>query len=90
MVSIGSMMGSAQPVMLAFPLERPVFLREYATGTYSVLAYFMSKVKSLNKRTHDSTRWWRAFNPGPDLGCEDPTPLVRETPSMDIPTLTRF
>jgi hypothetical protein len=31
MVTIGSMFGTAQPVMLGFPLERPVFLREYTT-----------------------------------------------------------
>eukprot|EP00981_Chlorochromonas_danica_P016089 scaffold15594_cov199-Ochromonas_danica.AAC.1 len=28
-----SMFGSAQPVMLSFPFERPTFMREYATGT---------------------------------------------------------
>ena len=33
MVSISSMFGSAQPIMLALPVERPMFLREYATGT---------------------------------------------------------
>jgi ABC-type multidrug transport system permease subunit len=43
MVSIGSMFLSAQPVMLAFPIERPIFLREYTTGTYSCFAYFISK-----------------------------------------------
>lgn len=42
-VFIGAMFGSAQPVLLAFPLERPVFLREYRTGTYNVLPYFLSK-----------------------------------------------
>jgi hypothetical protein len=43
MVSIGSMFGTAQPVMLSFPMERPIFLREYTTGTYSCFAYFISK-----------------------------------------------
>lgn len=43
MATIGSMFGTAQPVMLSFPLERPIFLREYATGTYSATAYFISK-----------------------------------------------
>jgi len=43
MVSIGSMFGTAQPVMMAFPMERPIFLREYTTGTYSCLAYFLAK-----------------------------------------------
>jgi ABC-type multidrug transport system ATPase subunit len=33
MAAISSMFGTAQPVMLAFPFERPMFLREYATGT---------------------------------------------------------
>jgi len=43
MVTIGSMFGTAQPVMLNFPMERPIFLREYTTGTYSTFAYFISK-----------------------------------------------
>lgn len=33
MVLISAMFGPAQSVMLAFPFERPMFLREYATGT---------------------------------------------------------
>lgn len=37
------MFGAAQPVLLSFPLERPTFLREYATATYGVLPYFLSK-----------------------------------------------
>jgi len=43
MVTIASMFGPAQPVMLAFPFERPMFLREFATGTYGAIAYFISK-----------------------------------------------
>lgn len=43
MVTISSMFGTAQPVILSFPLERPIFLREYSTGTYSPMAYFLSK-----------------------------------------------
>lgn len=43
MCTISSMFGSAQPVMLLFPFERPMFMREYSTGTYSATAYFMSK-----------------------------------------------
>eukprot|EP01039_Chlorochromonas_danica_P003087 gene3087-3375_t len=39
-----SMFGSAQPVMLSFPFERPTFMREYATGTYGAPAYFISKL----------------------------------------------
>lgn len=44
MCLISSMFGSAQPVMLNFPYERPMFLREYSTGTYSSLAYFLAKL----------------------------------------------
>lgn len=44
MILISSMFGSAQPVMLSFPYERPMFLREYSTGTYSSVAYFLSKL----------------------------------------------
>eukprot|EP01033_Poteriospumella_lacustris_P001267 gene1266-923_t len=44
MCLISSMFGSAQPIMLSFPYERPMFLREYSTGTYSSLAYFLSKL----------------------------------------------
>ncbi len=33
MILISGMFGSAQPVMLSFPFERPMFLREYSTGT---------------------------------------------------------
>jgi len=43
-IFIGAMFGSAQPMILAFPLERPIFLREYATNTYSGSAYFVSKM----------------------------------------------
>ncbi|CAJ1354546.1 unnamed protein product [Effrenium voratum] len=42
-LSIMSMMGAAQPVILQFPQERPVFLREYAAHQYGVLPYFISK-----------------------------------------------
>ena len=41
---IGGMFGSAQPMILLFPYERPIFLREYATGTYGAIPYFMSKI----------------------------------------------
>lgn len=44
MIMISSMFGAAQPVMLSFPYERPMFLREYSTGTYSAFAYFLSKL----------------------------------------------
>ena len=41
---IGAMFGTAQPLILTFPFERPVFMREYATGSYGGSAYFFSKV----------------------------------------------
>lgn len=41
---ISIMFGSAQPMLIAFPVERPIFLREYAAGSYSATAYFLSKV----------------------------------------------
>ena len=44
MVLLMSMFGSAQPELLAFPEQRPVFLREYSTNHYSVVAYFMSRL----------------------------------------------
>lgn len=33
-IAIGGMFGSAQPLLLRFPLDRGIFLREYATSTY--------------------------------------------------------
>ena len=44
MVLLSSMFGTAQPALLAFPDERPVFLREYSTNHYSVIAYFLSRL----------------------------------------------
>ena len=44
LVSIIIMMGPAQAALLAFPEERPVFLREYTTKHYSVQAYFLSRL----------------------------------------------
>ena len=44
MVSISMMFGSATPIMLSFPFERPLFMREYATGTYGSIAYFLAKL----------------------------------------------
>jgi hypothetical protein len=43
MVLLMSMFGTAQPALLAFPEERPVFLREYSTNHYSVISYFMAR-----------------------------------------------
>jgi len=44
MLIICSLFGSGQSVLLAFPFERPMILREYVTGTYDITAYFISKV----------------------------------------------
>jgi ABC-2 type transporter len=44
MVSLMSMFGTAQPALLSFPEERPVFLREYSTNHYSVISYFVSRL----------------------------------------------
>ncbi len=44
MVIMMSMFGTAQPALLAFPEERPVFLREYSTNHYSVFSYFLSRL----------------------------------------------
>lgn len=44
MTVISSMFGSAQPIMLMFPFERPLFMREYSTGTYGPISYFVSKI----------------------------------------------
>lgn len=41
--AIGGMFGAAQPLLLRFPLDRGLFLREYATSTYGAAAYFISK-----------------------------------------------
>ena len=38
------MFGSAQPVLLTFPFERPMFLRERVTGTYATATYFLAKL----------------------------------------------
>jgi ABC-type multidrug transport system ATPase subunit len=39
-----NMFGTAMPSLLSFPLERPIFLREYSTGHYNVASYFFSKL----------------------------------------------
>ena len=44
MVTISCMFGSALPTAIEFPAQRPVFLREYACGTYSALSYFLAKL----------------------------------------------
>ncbi len=44
MILLMSMFGTAQPALLSFPEERPVFLREYSTNHYSVFSYFVSRL----------------------------------------------
>ena len=44
LVLMMSMFGTAMPSLLAFPEERPVFLREYSTDHYSVASYFCSRL----------------------------------------------
>lgn len=43
-VLISTMFGQAQGALMAFPSQRPLFLREYSTNHYSVLPYFISKL----------------------------------------------
>jgi len=43
-VMIGTMFGSAQPLLLTFCFERPIFLREYSANMYGSLPYFLSKM----------------------------------------------
>eukprot|EP00815_Leptocylindrus_aporus_P011235 CAMPEP_0116067886 /NCGR_PEP_ID=MMETSP0322-20121206/11333_1 /TAXON_ID=163516 /ORGANISM="Leptocylindrus danicus var. apora, Strain B651" /LENGTH=576 /DNA_ID=CAMNT_0003554893 /DNA_START=66 /DNA_END=1793 /DNA_ORIENTATION=+ len=43
MVLVSAMFGTAQPALVEFPSERPVFLREYYTNHYTVGSYFLSK-----------------------------------------------
>jgi energy-coupling factor transporter ATP-binding protein EcfA2 len=43
-IAISSMFSSTQPTLLSFPIERPIFIREYFTGTYKLFPYFISKL----------------------------------------------
>jgi len=43
-VGFTAMFVTSQPTMLSFPLERPVFLREYSANMYGTVAYFVSKL----------------------------------------------
>ena len=47
MTMIGCMFGTAQPIMLAFPFERPMFLREVTTGTCKSLCFLFSVLASV-------------------------------------------
>jgi len=42
-IMIGTMFGSVQPLLLQFPSERPIFLREYAANMYGCVPYFLAK-----------------------------------------------
>jgi ABC-type multidrug transport system ATPase subunit/ABC-type multidrug transport system permease subunit len=42
-ILITTMFGAAQPMLVLFPSERPIFLREYVTNTYSVIPYILAK-----------------------------------------------
>eukprot|EP00526_Cylindrotheca_closterium_P005215 CAMPEP_0113611804 /NCGR_PEP_ID=MMETSP0017_2-20120614/5762_1 /TAXON_ID=2856 /ORGANISM="Cylindrotheca closterium" /LENGTH=641 /DNA_ID=CAMNT_0000520797 /DNA_START=157 /DNA_END=2079 /DNA_ORIENTATION=+ /assembly_acc=CAM_ASM_000147 len=44
MALMSNVFSTALPSLLAFPEERPVFLREYSTNHYGVLAYFLSRL----------------------------------------------
>lgn len=43
-IAISAMFSSTQPTLIAFPVERPIFIREYYTGTYDIIPYFLSKL----------------------------------------------
>jgi len=42
-IAISAMFGNAQPVLLTFQFRKPVFNREYSSGLYGVVPYFLSK-----------------------------------------------
>ena len=44
MALLANVFSTTLPSLLVFPQERPVFLREYSTNHYSVVAYFMSRL----------------------------------------------
>jgi len=43
-VGFVAMFSACQPTILSFPLERPVFLREFSANMYGTMAYFLSKM----------------------------------------------
>ena len=57
MVLLMTMFGTAQPALLAFPDERPVFLREYSTNHYSAAAYFLSRFSIESTITAAQVLW---------------------------------
>ena len=42
-VCIQAMFANVQPILLSFPKERPIFIREYSGGAYSATVYFLCK-----------------------------------------------
>jgi len=61
-VLISGMFGAAQPLLLRFPLDRGIFLREYATNTYGVTPYFISKsMVELPQAFLNACLVWTAF-----------------------------
>lgn len=42
-MAMSAMFSAVQPIILTFPIERPVFLREYSSGLYSIIPYVISK-----------------------------------------------
>lgn len=44
MALMANIFSTALPSLVAFPEERPVFLREYSTNHYSVVSYFASRL----------------------------------------------
>lgn len=41
---IGSAMGGIMSTLLLFPVERTIFIREHAMGSYSTLVYYMARL----------------------------------------------
>lgn len=44
MILMASMLGTALPALIVFPRERPVFIREYSTNHYSIVAYILARL----------------------------------------------
>jgi ABC-type multidrug transport system permease subunit len=42
-VAISNMFGNVQPILLSFPKEKPIFIREYSSGAYSATIYYLCK-----------------------------------------------
>ena len=43
-IMVSGMFGLGQATVIAFPAEKPVFIKEYAARTYTASAYFLSKI----------------------------------------------